>query len=116
MTEKTRGKAQEARLEELSMLRVGWLNGEGEAISEMAVEHARQLLSALEPDGDNFRIYPMPDGGIQLENNVPTYNLSVEVRSGDYSIHVLKISTNEVEEFGTTNVHEVVSFIRRYLA
>lgn len=53
----------EARLEELTHLRAGWLDGEGEPIHWRALALARRLLNDL---ADPPTIYPMPNGGVQL--------------------------------------------------
>lgn len=49
------------RLEELRALKPGWLNGEGEAITEAALRKATALLAP--------HVYPMPDGGISIETD-----------------------------------------------
>lgn len=51
------------RLQELSELRDGWLDGEGKAPTQAALDTADELLRR--PMG----IYPTEDGGIQIEMN-----------------------------------------------
>jgi hypothetical protein len=50
-----------AILLDLQALKRGWLNGEGEAITQTAISKAEQLLTP--------HIYPTPEGGVSIETD-----------------------------------------------
>lgn len=55
-------------LVELLKLRTGWLDGEGSAIALPSIEYANKVLGDLQEKGiTGVRIYPTPEGGVQLE-------------------------------------------------
>lgn len=55
------------RINELSGLKPGWLNGEGEPPSTTVLTAAGRLADAIPVRGDRPRIYPTPEGGMNLE-------------------------------------------------
>ena len=59
----------EERLEDLSGIQDGWLDGEGLALTKPALELAGNVLERLVSDLDVAmpRIYPTPEGGVQAE-------------------------------------------------
>jgi hypothetical protein len=59
------------RVDELAALETGWLDGEGEALTEPALAAARGL--------QHPRLFPTPDGGAQAEWTIGAFAVSVTV-------------------------------------
>lgn len=57
----------EARIAELRALAPGWLDGDGESITEPAVEAAARIARILAACGREPRIYPRLCGGASVE-------------------------------------------------
>jgi hypothetical protein len=57
----------EERLRELKALGPGWNGYQAPSLSEKALEGAAAFLERIGTDALRFRIYPMPEGGVQLE-------------------------------------------------
>lgn len=56
------------RLDYLANLKPGWLDGSGEAISEVAIQTAESFLfKVLDAELERPGVFPTPDGGIQME-------------------------------------------------
>jgi hypothetical protein len=58
------------RIDHLSTLEDGWIEGEGSAPSETAIVRAREILARLLVDHEwvaRPKVYPTPDGGVQAE-------------------------------------------------
>jgi hypothetical protein len=55
------------RINELSGLKPGWLDGEGEPPRSLVLTAAGRLADAIPDMGERPRIYPTPEGGISLE-------------------------------------------------
>lgn len=90
------------RLVELAALQPGWLDGAGAAVSVPALELAQVLLKQLsEAALVTPKVYPMPDGGVQLEWQVPRRVTSVEV-SPDLAIEVYSVDVETQEDSSTT--------------
>ena len=89
-----------ARLDELRLLKDGWLDGEGKAVDAT-------LLSFLEKDLDKYIsdetpspfLYPTIEGGVQIEWSLRGYEITLEVEPGYYGyLHALHVETGrEVE-------------------
>lgn len=56
------------RLNELRKLKQGWLNGEGETISDLALARADEVARQFTQRGVMPSIYPKPDGGVSVES------------------------------------------------
>lgn len=50
-----------ARLLDLQALKRGWLNGEGESITQAALRKTEELLAP--------RLFPTPEGGVSIETD-----------------------------------------------
>lgn len=57
-----------ARLASLSHLKAGWLDGEGEAITEVSIQAADHILSMFSELSNLVSIFPTLEGGISLES------------------------------------------------
>lgn len=72
------------RINELSGLKPGWLNGEGQPPSSTVLTAAGRLADAIPRAGDRPRIYPTVEGGAQLEwsdgNLLHTITISPDLR------------------------------------
>lgn len=55
------------RLAELEKLRDGWLNGDGLSVSPRVIDWCRDNLPIMILMHGHPRIYPTPEGGIQVE-------------------------------------------------
>jgi hypothetical protein len=55
------------RIEELAQLKDGWLDGEGKAPTELAINNAKSISTLLDLFVEKRWIYPTPYGGIQIE-------------------------------------------------
>lgn len=60
------GDSRHDRIDELAALKKGWLDGEGETPTPVAVAAAHAFLDSMIRDP---HIYPTPEGGIQFEAN-----------------------------------------------
>lgn len=74
------------RLLHLAHLRDGWLDGEGRAPSYIALDATREILMRLDEPGAPG-IFPMEDGGVQLEWADGTRVVSFEV-SPDFDLSI----------------------------
>lgn len=64
------------RFDELSKLENGWLDGEGIAPNDIAINNAKQISLLLEQLTTIKQfIYPVPSGGVQLEFNSNTIEI-----------------------------------------
>jgi hypothetical protein len=95
-----------ARLEELKLLKVGWLDGKGippaqDGLNWLAAEFDRSYPDDL----PSPYLYPTAEGGVRAEWSILTYELSLEI---DVKLHVgnwhaLDLE-NDAEETGTLNL------------
>jgi len=70
----------DAQLEELGMLRDGWLNGEGQALSPSALRKLASLFRRyLDPALPPPRIYPTPQNGVQAEWTFGRWEAELEI-------------------------------------
>lgn len=61
----------DARLAEIRALPRGWLDGEGETVTAVALEHGRAVALMFADKGWTPRLYPTPDGGVSVESDGP---------------------------------------------
>ena len=92
------------RLEELSLLRDGWLDGRGLAIASDALEVAESFLfKVLDANLPRPGVFPMRDGGIQLEWAAGPEELEVVI-SGGGSVRVFLEDEGELGFVGTVGL------------
>jgi len=73
-----------SRLEELRLLKRGWLDGEGEPISLPGLEWLDQAMTLRFPDDRMLpHIFPTPEGNVQLEWSTPTHEINLEISLED---------------------------------
>jgi hypothetical protein len=90
-----------SRLEELSRLQDGWLNGEGHALSKEGLLRLGGLFDAsFGADLPLPFIYPTPEGGVQAEWNVNDWSVTLEIDlsrfQGEYQ--ALNLKNNACDE------------------
>lgn len=90
-----------ARLDELRLLKDGWLEGQGRAPSATGVDWLADAFSRSYPDDMPLPfVYPMAEGGIRLEWSLDPYDVSLEIdllgHLGDW--HALNLSADEEAE------------------
>ncbi len=90
-----------ARLDELRLLKRGWLDGKGEALDRDALAWLEEMMTLYYPDElPSPYIYPTPEGNLLLEWEDERYDVSLEI---DLSakrgwLHILDLSTEEDDE------------------
>ncbi len=105
------------RVIELASLPAGWSDGIGEPISFAAIDAARELLRRLTEAGVRHPgIYPMEDGGVQLEWGTPQRVTSVEV---DADVHLtafsIHVPTKQPQELETEDLAQAYDFLAEAL-
>jgi hypothetical protein len=81
------------RLDELAALRDGWLDGAGRSPATGVIGALREIAGELfASDNAPLRLYPTPEGGVQLEWRSGTTESSVEVKA-DLSIYAVEVDT-----------------------
>lgn len=69
-----------ARLDQLRLLRDGWLDGKGIAPRASGLDWLSQAFSAHFPDDLQLPyLYPVAEGGVQAEWSLPPYEITLEV-------------------------------------
>jgi hypothetical protein len=69
-----------SRLEELSRLQEGWLNGEGHALSKTGLLRlGKSFAASFGGDLPLPFLYPTPEGGVQAEWSVGDWSVTVEI-------------------------------------
>lgn len=77
-----------ARLEEIALLKNGWLEGKGAAPPKEGLEWLSRTFASQYPDDLPLPyIYPTPEGGIQLEWTLGTTDVSLEIDLIAHSAH-----------------------------
>lgn len=85
-----------ARLDALLDLDDGWLDGEGEAPTGLAIKSARRVLTAaIESGADRPRIYPTPDGNVSAEWVIGDWGADAEFDGGAFEICAINAKTHE---------------------
>jgi hypothetical protein len=88
------------RIDEMTALKPGWLEGEGRQISALSIEKARRVLpDLLGRDVPRPRIFPTVGGGVQAEWILADTEVGVtfEADGAVYAI-IVNLSTGEAEE------------------
>jgi hypothetical protein len=84
------------RLDDIAQLTAGWLDGIGEAISDLSVRNAEQwLLAILDREWPRPGIFPTPDGDIRLEWEFAAGGLHVDVGVNAVSLSWLPDDSDE---------------------
>ncbi len=86
------------RLEELRVLKNGWLDGMGFAPSPGALEWLAQRFAADYPDDLPLpHLYPTAEGGVQVEWSVVACEVTLDIRLDDHrgAWHLLNMETGE---------------------
>lgn len=113
----TDGKPWSRRFKELASLDAGWEeeSGLGEPVAFAALDAARELLnSCVEAEREIPGIFPMVDGGVQLEWASPRQVTSIEISPDiEFTLFDLVTESNSVEELATTDIKEAMSFVTR---
>jgi hypothetical protein len=70
----------ETRLQELGALEPGWFDGDGESLPSAGIRWLRTLLLAVISQGDVPvpRIFPTPEGGIQVEWSIGDWEVAAD--------------------------------------
>ncbi len=103
------------RFIELATLEEGWSeDGEGKPIDFLALDAAREILEAvLESQRSLPGIFPMVDGGVQLEWSSPDFVTNIEISPGLsfylFDLAVDSLSSTSVE---TDDLAKAKSFVR----
>jgi len=100
------------RLEELSKLSDGWLDGEGIAIAEPALVNARRLLVKRKNLCGVFRLYPNDSGNILIEFENSGWGYTIEFRA-DSKIEMFAV---ELKGVGVMEPTEYLSVGHQFLS
>jgi hypothetical protein len=90
-----------ARLEELSALRDGHCDGHGSAIRSECVNEARNFINRYPIIQSKISIYPMMNGGIDIEFEVNNWDVTISIRP-DKIINVNGVKINGPDDFFET--------------
>lgn len=107
------------RFVELATLEEGWNEGVGGARVEFpALDAARDILAAVQQAGRELPgVFPMEDGGVQLEWASPDRVTSVEIdRELIFSLFDLVVDGRHVQSVDTAVLSEAVDFVLRVTA
>jgi len=100
--------ALEVRLDVLAILKPGWLDGQGETPTPVALDRARATLRTLLtecPDIGAPGIFPTPAGGIQAEWDIEQWAIEIlfspngEVEYAETNSLTLETRTDAIEIF-----------------
>ncbi|WP_028986468.1 hypothetical protein [Thermicanus aegyptius] len=89
------------RLEELSLLKDGWFDGEGKALDKNGIKWFTDLFTRFYPDELPLPyVFPTIEGDIRLEWSIGPYEASLELNLNSHEgyWHVLNIENDQVEE------------------
>lgn len=113
------GQPWSGRFIELATLDEGWQDGlTGDRIQFSSLDASRDLLKAFHDEGRALPgIFPMEDGGVQLEWASPSFVTSVEISPDlDFSLYHLVVEGRQSESLDTQDFSEAVDFLRRVVA
>lgn len=107
------------RIDELGSLSKGWLDGEGEEITSLAIGLSRILVSLLNPTiVQQTGIFPTEEGGIHFEFDVSGkmfYEINVEP-TGDMTLWEFHMATNEDKELSFSEPQDLVVELQSMLS
>ena len=101
-----------SRLDELRLLKDGWLEGEGDAPSEKGLDWLAEALEKHIPeDVPSPFLYPTPEGGVQMEWSMGTTEISLDIDLGKRLAvwHSLNFET-DVEECESMDLGDEASW------
>lgn len=101
-------------LNELANLDSGWLNGEGEVISESCLRDCQRFLDRIDQNDIVYDIAPTPDGGILVEFKVDGWDYSVDFEDdGQFWFYGVEIGgCDDVEKaFSSCQFDNLVKFV-----
>ncbi|MHC1561805.1 hypothetical protein ACR9E3_22830 [Actinomycetospora sp. C-140] len=105
------------RLLSLLAAEAGWLDGKGERIELAAIEAARSIMQlANVTDSTRPGIFPMADGGVQLEWQAQRRSISIEVRpTVTFECYFLDLDSKEDRELLTPDIRAAAAFVEASL-
>lgn len=99
------------RLNELRSLEEGWLDGEGEVISNLAIARTEALFRNT--DNQLFqmtRIYPVVDGGLSIEGDYENKTFSIDIdENGFVEFFMMTFKDNSYMSFDKTDNIDMIS-------
>ncbi len=89
------------RLNEIGLLKDGWLDGEGRSRDSNALDWLKKSFLSYYPDeAPTPHLYPTPEGGIQAEWSINGWEVSTEInletKTGTW--HAYNVSSKEEQE------------------
>lgn len=86
-----------ARMREIAQMRAGWLDGDGVPTSGKAMLGASLILQEISKRSRaKMRVYPTPDGLLQLEHGHDLWNMEILVDGTErYEVYYVNLSTNK---------------------
>ncbi|WP_051168344.1 hypothetical protein [Marinospirillum minutulum] len=91
----------DARLEELSLLNNGWLNGKGKALDKDEAKRFSESFYSFYDDSLPLPyLYPTAEGGLQAEWLIKDWDISLEIELSNLSaeLHALNLQSDEEKE------------------
>jgi hypothetical protein len=109
------GMSSSARLIELAALEPGWNEGHGMPVEFAALDAARDILLQLHQDSLAMpSVFPLEDGGVQLEWASPELVSSIEISPDvNFSLFRLVVGTRQSESQDTDQMPEAIDFARQ---
>lgn len=102
------------RLNHLSTLSPGWLDGQGKAITPASVETAGFFIAVSHQTAETYKLYPSEEGGLLVEFEWNDWDYSVECLP-DGSIEIYGISLRNDDEMAPVEFGSVDSeFIKEF--
>lgn len=99
----------DARLEELSLLNNGWLNGKGKALDkDEAKRFSERFYSFYDDNLPLPYLYPTAEGGLQAEWLIKAWDISLEIELTNLSaeLHALNLQSDEEKELDLNLVEQ----------
>lgn len=95
----------EVRLEELSLLEDGWLNGKGKALSKEKIKIVSEYFYKFYNDNLPLPyLYPTAEAGLQAEWNINNWDISLEIDLDNLTaeLHALNLYKDDEQELSMT--------------
>lgn len=102
------------RLEQLLMLRAGWLDGGGAPVEMLTIQYADRIMTLLaDRVGDlEPRLFPTPEGGVQIEVDSGHKRIEVAISPDmDVEGYGLDTESDEEEERSLSSPEEAAEFL-----
>lgn len=105
------------RLEEIKCFEAGWLDGEGEAITSVAISEAAQILKDGAEWFASAGIFPTLSGGIQIEVEKELVDLTITIEANGFVSGFLMLNAEDSDDVvDLDNAEDIMDAIRRYAA